>query len=482
MQGFGVLIVLEEDYEKGTLLVRQVSEVSCAFSLTRHEADYQNSTVLLGLSPKYLFRLDCFTRILTDQQEDLLRDSLDYLPEAEGSNALDEDGPQVFLLSGFGEPGTSDEEEEEDDGTASAGKGRRREWTCWVGAHRPKQPTWNKVDAKGLPVPPPNLVILEFELERDTINPLMQTFEPTIIVSSGRQSPDSASTSNSNSQSSNSNQPSQGSDTTVGTGTRPSGSPNLAADATRRPSAQTMNSEHTTQQSSTIRPDSSFGSEAASGLEGLEVDMPLERIIESTTNHAKPLRALERMRRSGGLGEDAQSGNGSARGSSRGSARGGKGAARRQQRRQQAGGTGAMDVFAVLGQINEQLGSAPDLDTFLKVVVGVVQDVCRFHRVLLYQFDESFNGQVVAELVEWGKTSDLYKGLMFPAADIPAQARQLYKINKVRMLYDRSQTTARMVLRDREDLDHPLDMTHCFLRAMSPIHIKCKSAVSCGQS
>jgi hypothetical protein len=210
--------------------------------------------------------------------------------------------------------------------------------------------------------------------------------------------------------------------------------------------------------------------------------MPLERIIESTTNHAKPLRALERMRRSGGLGEDAQSGNGSARGSSRGSMRGGRGAARRQQRREQAGGTGAMDVFAVLGQINEQLGSAPDLDNFLKVVVGVVQDVCRFHRVLLYQFDESFNGQVVAELVEWGKTSDLYKGLMFPAADIPAQARQLYKINKVRMLYDRSQTTARMVLRDREDLDHPLDMTHCFLRAMSPIHIKCKSAVSCGQS
>jgi light-regulated signal transduction histidine kinase (bacteriophytochrome) len=137
-----------------------------------------------------------------------------------------------------------------------------------------------------------------------------------------------------------------------------------------------------------------------------------------------------------------------------------------------------MDVFAILGQINDQLGSAPDLETFLKIVVGVVQDVCRFHRVLLYQFDEAYNGQVVAELVEWGKTTDLYKGLMFPAADIPAQARELYKINKVRLLYDRSQTTARLVLRSKEDLDHPLDMTHCFLRAMSPIHIKCESASS----
>jgi light-regulated signal transduction histidine kinase (bacteriophytochrome) len=133
-----------------------------------------------------------------------------------------------------------------------------------------------------------------------------------------------------------------------------------------------------------------------------------------------------------------------------------------------------MDVFAVLGQINEQLGSATDLEQFLKICVGVVQDLCRFHRVLLYQFDENYNGQVVAELVEWGKTTDLFKGLMFPAADIPAQARQLYAINKVRLLYDRSQTTARMVLRSKEDLEHPLDMTHCYLRAMSPIHIKCE--------
>lgn len=58
------------------------------------------------------------------------------------------------------------------------------------------------------------------------------------------------------------------------------------------------------------------------------------------------------------------------------------------------------------------------------------------------------------------------------AADIPAQARELYKVNKVRMLYDRDQPTARLVCRDRQELEHPLDMTHAHLRAMSPIHIK----------
>jgi hypothetical protein len=48
------------------------------------------------------------------------------------------------------------------------------------------------------------------------------------------------------------------------------------------------------------------------------------------------------------------------------------------------------------------------------------------------------------------------QGLTFPAADIPVQARELYKINKVRLLYDRGQTTARMVLRSKEDLEYPI--------------------------
>jgi len=46
--------------------------------------------------------------------------------------------------------------------------------------------------------------------------------------------------------------------------------------------------------------------------------------------------------------------------------------------------------------------------------------------------------------------------------------------DKVRILYDRDQPTARLVVRSKDDLDNPLNMTHCYLRAMSPIHLKCK--------
>lgn len=167
----------------------------------------------------------------------------------------------------------------------------------------------------------------------------------------------------------------------------------------------------------------------------LHANPTLEEIEESTEIKSRPLRVLQSVRK-------------------------------------RRGEQGAMQVFDIMSQVQEQLASAPDLGMFLKVLVGIVKELTGFHRVMIYQFDAEFNGKVVTELVDTSQTVDLYKGLHFPASDIPAQARDLYKINKVRLLYDRDLPTARMVCRTKEDLDVPLDMTHAYLRAMSPIHIK----------
>ncbi|KAF2755729.1 hypothetical protein EJ05DRAFT_113435 [Pseudovirgaria hyperparasitica] len=140
--------------------------------------------------------------------------------------------------------------------------------------------------------------------------------------------------------------------------------------------------------------------------------------------------------------------------------------------RKRKGEAAAMEVFNIMSQVQEQLATAPNLEKFLKVLVGVVKELTGFHRVMVYQFDAAFNGRVVTELVDPRATKDLYKGLNFPASDIPKQARDMYKINRVRLLYDRDQETARLVCRTLEDLENPLDLTHSYLRAMSPIHIK----------
>ncbi|KAI0107666.1 hsp90-like protein [Hypoxylon sp. NC0597] len=140
--------------------------------------------------------------------------------------------------------------------------------------------------------------------------------------------------------------------------------------------------------------------------------------------------------------------------------------------RQRRGEAGAMQVFDIMSQVQDQLASAPNLPKFLKILVGIVKELTGFHRVMIYQFDAAFNGKVVTELVDPTKTRDLYYGLHFPASDIPKQARDLYKLNKVRLLYDRELESARLVCRSADDLDQPLDLSHAYLRAMSPIHLK----------
>lgn len=180
---------------------------------------------------------------------------------------------------------------------------------------------------------------------------------------------------------------SMGSTTTMGSTPRPYGD-------TSEISTVAGQSQKWSASSKLSKRSDSVGSSAL-GLEGTEIDYKMSDILESTTNHAKPLRALERMRRGAGEGGAPQK-------------KGGR-RQRPSQRKPNAGSTGTMDVFAIMQQISEQLGSAQDLQAFLKVVIGVVQDLCRFHRVLIYQFNENFDGEVVSELVEWGKTTDLFK-------------------------------------------------------------------------
>ncbi|KAA1473801.1 hypothetical protein DENSPDRAFT_903583 [Dentipellis sp. KUC8613] len=402
VQGFGVLIAVQENAEEDTLIVRQISE---------------NSTEILGLSPRYLFSLPCFTEVFPDSQVDVLWDNIQFLTDSDASSEGEDDSPHVFLISGWGEPGSVSPDE------VCADQFRRRTWSCWCAAHRPKSDA-----APGAPVSAAQdgLIILEFELERDVFNPLY----PSIA----------------------------GSTDTSGT---------LVSEANFPMQSTTTLTESTTSDRPTTSPPlaNSLTIQSLGGLEGDDDWVPTaEAILDSTTNHAKPLLALERIRKMSRLTSPLAPGLGASGAPASRSRRGG--------RRAHGPGVGMMDVFAVMAQINEQLGAANDLDMFLNVVVGVIKDLTQFHRVLVYQFDESWNGQTVAELVDWNQSHDLYKGLHFPASDIPAQARHLYTINKMRLLYDRQQTTARLVVRSKEDLETPLNMTHCYLRAMSPIHLK----------
>ena len=228
------------------------------------------------------------------------------------------------------------------------------------------------------------LIILEFEVEKDDVNPLY----PPQPENSPLGSPASTST---------------------WSGSTLTG---ISLDSHTRslPSDDDM-----TMQSS----DSATTSPEIHGLGGDDTWKPSPQdVLESTTSRSKPLKTLQRLRKF----EDSRSSL-----NDRGTADDNSSPSpvrrrARAKRNASADTVNVMDVFSVMSQINEQFGNAPDLETFLNVVVGVIKDLTQFHRVITYQFDEAWNGFVTAELVDWSKTHDLYKGLHFPASDIPPQA------------------------------------------------------------
>lgn len=313
------------------------------------------------------------------------------------------------MISGFGQSGSAPPEDDLSNDVQGP-----RTWTCWCAAHRPQMTAPANLandNGTGLDSAYQNIIILEFELERDTFNPL---YPPPSLASedgSGRRSGVSSPSTEASSSVSASNSSGR---TLFSHSSGSADSTSVVTPDDSTPSLAGLTSDAESAFGPSIATSLSSASQAHHTPGGDDWLPSAEDVLESTTSRSKPLLALERLRRTRRPGDtdtatsDSQGGNGKARGF---------------RRRRGTGAVGMMDVFAVMAQIDEQLGAAADLDSFLKVTAGVMKDLTQFHRVLVYQFDEAWNGQVVSELVDWGQTHDLYRGLHFPATDIPAQVR-----------------------------------------------------------
>ncbi|MCH2547654.1 MAG: ATP-binding protein [Alphaproteobacteria bacterium] len=110
------------------------------------------------------------------------------------------------------------------------------------------------------------------------------------------------------------------------------------------------------------------------------------------------------------------------------------------------------------------------LDDLYSEVTNTIRAVTGFDRVKLYRFDEDWNGAVVAESKADFMPS--YKGLHFPATDIPEQARKLYTQNYIRHIADISYSPVPLVPQNNPATQAPLDMSMSSLRSVSPVHIQ----------
>lgn len=123
--------------------------------------------------------------------------------------------------------------------------------------------------------------------------------------------------------------------------------------------------------------------------------------------------------------------------------------------------------------LNNSILNIQKLDTFDKLAfyaAKAIKTLTGYDRVMVYKFDREYNGDVIAE--EKAESLNSFLHHKFPASDIPPQARALYLKNWVRMISDIDYKPVALHPQINAVTGDYLDLSHCFLRSVSPIHIE----------
>lgn len=204
-------------------------------------------------------------------------------------------------------------------GTGMDGEDSRLEWSCWCAVHKP--------DPKNRP----NLLIVEFEIEHDIMNPVLRERTQDEIDD------DRAKEQSSSLFGDTSALPG------LGRADGEVSQPDAAASSLPGMVGKGGNNERGANSGESLTNPND------TGTEGLGDSATQDEIDSSTISRVKPIRALRRLRKSS------------------------------------KGGADIMKLFGILGQINDELAKTEDLQTSLEIAAGVVAEITGFHRVMIYQ-------------------------------------------------------------------------------------------------
>ncbi|MFC0132597.1 ATP-binding protein [Massilia eurypsychrophila] len=127
-------------------------------------------------------------------------------------------------------------------------------------------------------------------------------------------------------------------------------------------------------------------------------------------------------------------------------------------------------LFPLVSEFLLALPSAATVGAMSELAARQIRSLTGFGRVMVYQFDQDGNGHVMAECRTDGYPS--YLGQRFPASDIPRQARELYVVNRIRLIQDANYTPARLVPETNPHSGRPNDLSFAALRSVSPVHLQ----------
>jgi len=127
------------------------------------------------------------------------------------------------------------------------------------------------------------------------------------------------------------------------------------------------------------------------------------------------------------------------------------------------------DAYKQTIQFVSQMNKTTSLKDLCALVAQGTREITGYDRVMIYRFDEQYNGEVFAE--DCREDLEPFLGLHYPHTDIPAQARELYIKNLLRLIVDIDYVPVPIyTVDDREGKN--LDLSLSILRSTSPIHVE----------
>ncbi|BBK32941.1 phytochrome sensor signal transduction histidine kinase [Stella humosa] len=150
---------------------------------------------------------------------------------------------------------------------------------------------------------------------------------------------------------------------------------------------------------------------------------------------------------------------------------------------EEAGGGPALSLDALhprLRRFIDRIDPMVEIAEIAAATAVEVRALTGFNRVLVYRFDDDLHGTVVAE--DGDGVLPSYLDLRFPASDIPAQARQLYLTNRLRIIPDAGYQPVPIEPAASPLDGAPLDLGACGLRSVSPVHLEYMRNMGTGAS
>jgi light-regulated signal transduction histidine kinase (bacteriophytochrome) len=128
------------------------------------------------------------------------------------------------------------------------------------------------------------------------------------------------------------------------------------------------------------------------------------------------------------------------------------------------------DLQRLIGSFSEKSYEVKTLQDYAQLLTENLRFMTGYDRVMVYRFDEEYNGEVFAE----DKINHLspFLGLHYPHTDIPEQARELYKKKRIRLLADVDANDQHIICFDDQIEAKDIDLSMVNIRSVSAIHLE----------